>query len=306
MSTNLLAPNQCLVYIRNQFPFADANGYSYIARKLREYMIDGELWYDVLLITEADGDKLNIPTPVTISGNNILSNRVFHDINPRDIYHFATLPLSGDIQYAIQARGFVIKNKEIKPIEKTSRSALGSGIYGLYISNVNNIDKFKTDPKQYVSRINCPYAYPIQDKEHGDSVTVASLQTNRYLDSVIRALRDGEFISFEIASKFIKDNERSRLLTLWNMVFYRTNDYIESDKLDQILANYVVKYLTDNSITDSLNGSSLQELPINDIMLSLGYDGIIANDIYNNGWDRGCVSFQYSQAAVIQGENALY
>ncbi len=309
MSTNLLAPNQCLVYIRNKFPFADADGYTYIAQKIKDYIIDDELWYDVLLLTEANGDKLNISTPVTVSGNNVLSNRIFHDISPRNIYQFATLPLSGNIQYSIQARGFVIKNnssKEDNQIENTSRSALGSGIFGLYISNPQNIDKYKTNPNQQVFTISCPYAYPIQDKEHGDSITIASLQTNRYLDSIIRALKDGDFISYEIAHKFIKDNREDKLYTLWNIVFYRTNDFISRDKLDEILANYVVKYLTDRSLIDSLNGQPLQELPINDIMLSMGYDGIIAQDTYNNGWDRGCINYQYSQAAILQGETALY
>lgn len=316
---NFLAPGRYLVYIENQRPFADVEGYTHIARKVRDYIYNDKLWYDVILETDADGDRLLTPSPITISGDKVVSDRAFHDIQPRKMYHFAPLTnlpssteetsgipeLNVEGYGPIHARSFVIKSNLNSPLESTSRSALGSGIYGLYVEDINTLPSLRSDDNQAVYEIDATHAYPVQDKEHGESLTVASLNTNRYLDRIIYSLRD-EPVNLSSALTRIQTNSSPTLYTLWNIVLYRTQDFIAKDTLDAILARYVVKYLTQDSLVDTINGEPLQELPINSILHELGYDGIIASDPYNNGWDRGCVSYNYSRAGIIQGEFARY
>lgn len=321
---NFLEPSEYLIYMQNKQPFADVDGSTHIARKIRDYISDDKLWYNMLLETDADGDIILNPDPITVSGDRVVSDRPFNDIEHSEMYHFAPLVFSSGIEYPIQARGFVIKNNLIRPLESTSRSALGSGIYGRYIENPNIIPSLVIDPNQSVYLIECPNAYHIQDKEHGESLTIASLNTNRYMDRIIQTLRGLQESSINVenvenvesssdqtngyntALTLIRINENATLLRLWNIVFYRTENKVNKEWLDDILAKYAVKYLTDNTLVDSVNGDNLQELPINDIMLALGYDGIIASDPYNNGWNRGCVNYNYSLAGVIQGETARY
>lgn len=309
ITTDFLSPNECLVYILNLLPFSDVDGYVYIASIVREYTIENRIWYDLLLQTDSEG-RSSIPSPVTVTADAIVSNRSFRDVQPKQFYHFGTLLNSIAIEYPVVASRFVIKSKLTSPLESTSRSALGSGIYGRYIANPNNVSAYITNPEQTVYTIECPNAYPLQDKSHGDSVTVASLTTNRYLDNIIQALRD--VISSEeednliMARAIIQSNDSTNLVTLWNIVLYRTQNIITKDWLDELLARYAVKYLTTNSLVDSINGGSIQELPINDIITTLGYDGIIASDVYNNRWDRGCVCYNRSLATIIQGDDARY
>ena len=305
---NLLAPNQCLVYIEMRQPFADADGSTHIAQKVRDYIQDDILWYDLILNTDADGDiTLNNGTnAITVSGDKIVSDRAYHDISPRQLYHFAPLTLSSSVQYPITARGFVLKSNLIRPLEATSRSALGSGIYGLYVSDPSTISSLITDPNQLVYIVDCPKAYPLQDAEHGDSLTIASLNTNRYLDRILESLRGDESVDFESVRELIQRNENLNLTTLWNIVLYRTEDAITASNLGDVLARYVVDYLTRSDLIDSVNAEPIHELPINYILRSLGYDGIIASDMHNNGWNRGCVSYDYSAAEIIRGQLARY
>jgi len=303
---NFLAPNQCLVYVEDRRQFSDVDGYTYIAKTVRNYITDDKLWYDLLIETNTDGKKLQISKPITVSGEFILSDKAFHDISPRVMYHFTSKD--------IQARSFVIKSKLTKPLESTSRTALGSGVYGRYISDVNNLQLYITDPDQSVYTIDCSAAYPIQDKPHGESLTVASLNTNRFMDQFILALRsvitqhkqiDNSAV-LNMAQSLINSNDTTHLFVLWNIVFHRTQDYIDKQTLDQLLAVYAVRYLTEINLYDTVSGEPIQELPVNNILSHLGYDGVIASDTYNNKWNRGCVSYNYSQAIIIRGEDARY
>lgn len=313
-TSKFLIPGQCLVYVENRQPFADVDGSTQIARIVRSFVNDDKLWFDLMLETSADGDKLVDPNPVTVSEDRIISNRNMHDIEPKTFYHFASsytygsgsTTFSNGIEYPIKAGSFVIKKKLSNPLESTSCSALGSGIYGRYIANPDDIQKFLIEQNQSVYLIDCPNAYVLQDKEHGESLTLASLNTNRYMDRIIQSLRVDDVINFEIVQTRIHINESPNLLTLWNIAFSRTGDIIDQDWLETILARYAVNYLQNNHLVDSINEEVINELPINDIMKGLGYEGVIASDHYNNGWDRGCVSYNYDQAVIIQGENARY
>ena len=172
------------------------------------------------------------------------------------------------------------------------------------MSDESMIPHLLTDENQITYLIDCPNAYIIQDKEHGESITVASLNTNRYLDRIIPALQSDDSIK---PLDFIQMNTIHNLCTLWNIVLYRTNQHITQDRLELVLANYVIRYISSQpTLVDSINGNPIQELPINDIMRELGHDGIIGDDPYTNGWDRGCVSYNYDQAVIIQGSLARY
>jgi hypothetical protein len=318
---NFLDPNECLVYIRNtsglsdkinKSPIGDTNGITHIARIVRSYILNDTLWYDIVLVTDSEGyeipgarDATNNIRKLTVSGDRVLTNRSIKDIDPREMYHFTTIDISDGINYPITANNFVIKKNLESPLEHTSRSALGSGIYGRYIQDPSDIESFLLDSNQLVYKIDCPNAYIIQDEEHGESITTASLNTNRYLDDVIQSLRGNNITDINDALVFI-DNNSHNLVTLWNIVFYRTHEIITKDTLDYILASYAIRYLTDDYLVDSVNGEILQELPINDIMREFGYEGLLASDIYNNGWNRGCVSYNYSQASIIRGDTAKY
>lgn len=308
----LLDYDQCLVYIENTRPFGDVDGTTQIAKVIRtplETDSTGALfqWYELELVTDSEGDKLNIPQFLVVSEDNIVSNRSIRDVQPRQFYNFATLTSSlspeNEIQYPLSATSFVIKNNIDRPLELTSRSALGSGIYGMYLPDETMIPSLLTDQSQITYRIECPNPYIIQDKEHGESITVASLHTNRYLDRIIPALRADNSLD---TLSLLQMNSIQNLTTLWNIVFYRTEQYITQEWLEQVLANYIIRYISNHTLVDSINGDSIQELPINDIMRQLGYDGIIGDDPYTNGWGRGCVSYNYEQAVVVQGGVARY
>jgi hypothetical protein len=300
VNRSLLAPGECLVYVENIQPFADVNGTTQIAKILRSYVENDILWYDLKLITNTEGDRIKSQNVITVSADHIVSSRIFQDIEPKHLYHFVT----DQTEYPITARSFTIKKNINRPLETTSRSALGSGIYGRYIKDLSELNILSSN--QSVYRIDCPNGYVLQDREHGESLTVASLQTNRYVDKILQALRPHPDATLETALELIKANRHSNLSTLWNIALYRTNDNITQDWLEDVLAKYVIRYLSDNSLTDTLTGDSIQELPINIIMKELGYHGILATDSFNNGWDRGSISYNYNQATVLIGETARY
>ena len=199
----------------------------------------------------------------------------------------------------MKANSFVIKDNTDHALESTSRSALGSGIYGIYLRDESEIPSLRTESNQRVYRIDNRYSYLVQDKEHGESITTASLHTNKYIDK-----------AFETAqvdpSTYIEENPIINLVTLWNIVLYRTQEEITKNELERILINYMSRYLSDNALKDTINGNDIETLPINDIMNALGYDGLLADDPYNNGWGRGCVNYNYEQAVIFQGEKAFY
>ena len=303
---NFLAPGEYLIYVPNKHSFADAEGYTHIARKVRDYIQGDTVWYDFLLVTDGDGNRLSTPVAIIVPANRIVSDRPTHDIELREIYHFTS---SSDLDdSSITARSFVIKSNLTDPLISTSRSALGSGIYGLYSSNPSNVSTLRSDSNQEIYKIELSNPYLIQDKEHGESLTIASLNTNAYLDRMLEPLRN-EFVDdsfFDTVLTQIKLNNNPALFTLWNIVFYRTRDFLSQDVLDSLLAEYLVEYLISDNFVDTISGEPVYELPINLILRSLGYDGVIASDPYNNGWDRGCVSYDYDLAGIIEGEKARY
>lgn len=289
MSKGLLSSDECLVYIENNNHLPDVEGYTQIARIIKTFPKNGRTWFDLKLLTNSDGDYISRTNTITLSSEKILSDRTKKNIKVKQFYHLPDFD-------EVTASKFVIKDNPEKALESTSRSALGSGIYGYYIS----------DPSQIGYMINCSNAYIIQDKEHGESITIASLQTNRYMDRILQYLRGNKISDLENIKNFFLLNDIPNLITLWKIVFYRTGDNITRSQLRNILINYIFEYINDDSMSDTTNGESIQELPINHIMRALGYDGLIAIDPFNNGWDRGCISYNYEQASILKGDTALY
>ena len=76
---------------------------------------------------------------------------------------------------------------------------------------------------------------------------------------------------------------------------------ITKEQLSQLLAQYVYQYRKPSMIVDTNIKVEIAELPINSIMRFMGYHGLIAVDSYNNGWDRGCVSYDYNTVGQTLG-----
>lgn len=289
MQRQFLSPDQCLVYLESSKPFADVSA-THVAKVIRQHLDGDHVRFELRLLTDAFGDEVMSPNTITVTAEKVVSNLSYREISPKQMYQDSE---------KLTARGFVTKNRD-NALINTSRSGLGSGIYGYYRNAADSvIGSFVID---------CPNAYSVQDTAHGESITVASLHTNRYLDRVITAAKTLTDISSEKVAQIIRSNNVANLTTLWNIVLYRTLDTITQDTLEEILTNYVTGYLmnVENSY-DSLSLAPLYVLPINHIMQYLGYTGIIADDIFGNGWDRGCVCYDIPDADIqTVGDQARY
>lgn len=305
--TDLLNPGECLVYVQRRTPHSETSGVTHIARILSTFTEDNRLWYKLQLLTDTEGDRIPDAAPITITGDAVLSNRTYTDITPRRMYHFGTVAGgTSAVQYPVTASYFVNTRRIEDPLSATTNTGLGSGIYGLHIENVGNIDQLKTNPDQQVYEISCPQAYILQDKEHGESLTSASMQTIRYVERILQGIADDDEATYDDILTLIQINSVQNLVTLWNIVLYRTGQRITREQLESLLAQYALDYMKDTSLHDSITGDVILVQPINPIMWFLGHDGILARDSFNNRWDRGCVSYNYEQAAIIKSDRAPY
>lgn len=299
MARNVKSHQEVVVYVPNSERFADSKGTVHLARTLENYVSDDVIWYRVQLLTDSDGLYYAVPPVATLSSNNVLNNRHVMDITPKKFYQF-----SSGYQYPLTASGFVETTNIEKPLSATTRNGLGSGLYGIFV--VGEFQRYKSSPDQVVYQIWCDQAYPLQDGAHGDSITNASLQTNRYLERIMEIIRADNDSSYDGVYGLIQSNSISGLVMLWNLALFRTQNTISEQMLVEVLTEYVVQYFSAGTIFDSITSEELKEQPINSIMRALGYDGIIASDHENNGWDRGCVCYNYEEAHIIQGSTAPY
>lgn len=297
MAEYFLSKDECLVYIKNNEPIPDTDNTTYIAKIVKSYKQNGNPWYDVILVTDAVGNPIeNNNRIITISSDKIVINKPWHNIPFRKLYHF------GD---PLLAQSFVIKSTINNPLESTSRNALGSGIYGIYLNKSADLGSIIINPNRKVYEINCEDCYIVQDKGHGESITTASLTTNRYIDTALLSL--GNTINYNDALVYIKSNDISNIVILWNIVLYRSNENIVQSFLENILAKYLVIYLQSDELFDSKSNEAIIEMPINFIMFELGYSGLLTTDVHNDlNWDRGCVSYEYQRAVMILGGKASY
>ena len=281
--SNFLEPSQCLVYLETGGHVSEVAGYTYIARNIRMFYDKDRAWYEVRLETAADGKPTIARNTIFVSADHIVSERPYVAINPKSFYQY-----DND---GIKAANFVFKDDRTDPLTSTSRTALGSGIYGTVAINYGN------DQKPYLIQV--PRAYDVQDAEHGDAITMASLATNIYIDGILASLNNQQTSNLLDISNATINYEH--LVTLWNIVFYRTTQVITKEQLSQLLAQYIYQYRKPSTLVDTMIDVELAELPINSIMRFMGYHGLIATDTYNNGWDRGCVSYDYDTVGQILG-----
>lgn len=296
-----LNSNERLVYVKNTLPLSDVDGYTQLAKIIRK--IPGSRWYEMLLLTGERGNYLENPIPTNFHESSFVSDRSIYPIVPARFYYY--LPLDGEVA----AIGYAIKSKQ-NPLENTTNVGLGSGIYGRYIDESEDPRDYVSHKGQQIYTIESPEAYPLQDKEHGESLTMASLQTNLYMDTILEFVTSknwhSERVDLRSAIAIIKSESTQNLVTLWNMVFYRAGGAISKDWLDDVLAEYVVRYFSRDPLLDSNTKEEIIELPINDIMTGLGYRGIIASDVDNNINRRGCVSYKLPEDAKTLGSNSYY
>jgi hypothetical protein len=319
-SSASLPINLELVYLDNPDTPPDTSGITQVAFVHRSFVDPNKkTWYEVSLLTDSDGSRIGSNNKIFVGGDKIMSNKNIRKINNRKIYYMedeivATNFASANknindimyISYASNESNPNIANKNLMsktPLESTSRSAIGSGIYGKNFPNITYA-RALTLKNTLIHELDMTNAYDVQDKEHGESITIASLLTNRYLDKII---------SNSIYTKntdnigdIIKNDNIENLVILWNIVFYRTGEYISYEILEKILSNYLIRYFSQSTIKDKRNDEPLIALPINYIMMGMGYDGLLADDQFNNGWGRGCVSFNYDNSDSFTLGKAFY
>lgn len=261
----MLSDEECLVSIAGKYHFADTNTTTHIA-KIVGMTSQG---YHVILVTDSSGEVLvDNEIVINVSFGNVVSNKTFLEIKPKRFYQ---------IGEELTATGFATKGKTL---ESTSRVALGSGIQGIYVKDESLLKLLgKQELEHSIKFIECSNSYSVQDSDHDDSITLASVNTNRYLDRIIDHLQNYQN---EDIFEIVKINQSTNLLTLWNIALYRTSDSLTQDELDNILSEYLHQYLTSEELH--------QELPINSVMRYLGYSCLITT---NNRLLRKCVSYDY-------------
>lgn len=289
-----------LVYLNTSRSSPDTSGFTQLAQIHRTLTINKKNWYEVTLLTDTNGNKLNSNDKILVQ--NIISYRKYRTIKNRKLFHLndkitGTTFVNNDLTNKtlnISDNNNINNNKN--HLESASRTALGSGIYGINLVNISEARSLSIDNKM-IYEIDMLEAFDIQDKEHGESITIASLLTNRYLDKII--------LNKNIID-VIKNDNIENLVILWNIVFYRNKRYISYEKLENVLSNYLIQYFTNHELMDERDNVSLIALPINYIMKEMGYSGLLADDLYNNGWDRGCVSYLFDKSDKLIEGKAFY
>lgn len=250
---------------------------------------------EIKRLTDSNGNLTTDFDPEKIFTKQLVSDLPLKDIKPKTIYHFA----SPKVNYQMKASSFVTYGK---PLSSACSHGLGSGIYGLYLNEPRQIDAFSSSPEQIVYGIDLRNPLVIQDSYHLNSLISASNNTSRYVTQIINAARGME-ITYENILNLIRQRSLDNISLLWVIVFLRSTNIISDNKewLRNVLANYVLDYFNDDRIKDSFTGEVIHELPINYIMRSLSYDGIIGDDKEINSWRRGCVCYNYSTATILEG-----
>lgn len=302
---NFLQPDEGLVYIASARSFSETVGVTHIAKILSTFTEDQRSWTTVQLLTDNTGNVLEYQDVRTVTTNALVSNRAFKPFTPR-MYHFARTPSTSVGSYTISATNMVNVERRKQPLSSTSITGLGSGIYGLYLPPGVNIDNLRARADQEVYEITMKNPYFLQDKEHGASFSLAALHTQRYLERIINAVRaDPDFTRADVLA-LIELNPSHHILRLWNIVFYRTHQHLSLDNWHLILTDYVMNYLTGPYYVDTETQDSLQVQPTNYILTFFGHDGVLAQDVHNNHWNRGAVSYDLTIAERITSNQAAY
>lgn len=279
-----------LVYLETRDRVTNTDGNTQLARIVKSFKSSKGQLFEISLLSDPSGNIINSVERIIILKKNIMNNESIKKIKNRKLYYIGTEAI------ATNFANKELTNNNQNPLDSTSRSGLGSGIYG------TNFLPNEIAEGSLIYEINITNGYDIQDKAHGESITTASVITNRYLDKIIVMMREENNGSGNI----IEDDNIENLVVLWNIVFYRTKEYISYERLEKILSNYLVYYFSRSELIDHRDGVQLIDLPINYIMREMGYNGLLADDLYNNGWDRGCVSYDYSKMDLFTQGKAFY
>ncbi len=261
------------------------------------------------LLSGIDGKILDPPQQIIVTDSSLVSSRPLISIPYKSFYYFGTLEDTDHSEPKIKATNFVITKNTQDPLTTTSNNDLGSGIYGRYLES----DPYTyLRPGEFFKLVTLKNPLELQDQAHGESLTLASFQTNIYLDRVLNTVSfdadlDEALLKVGIRD-IIRDNSIEHLILLWNIVLERQKGKKRVDEvfLTNVFVDYLISYLQGNELTDTLYGWGLHELPINWILRKLGYDGLLASDAFNNTWNRGCVSYNYAEAEILEGGDRRY
>lgn len=260
----MLRRDECLVSLVDRHPFAETDTVTYVARVLKK----GPERWTVTLVTTASGEPSEDETVISVPASAVVSTRRIKKITPRKFYQMSE---------SLTASGFVDKEVGI-----SSRFGLGSGLQGVWIPDPELVRSFRATGNN-MFEIKCENPYVIQDLEHDDSVTVASLATNNYLNKVLGQVNSGE------TDFFLPETEP--LLTLWNIALLRTGDELTRKDLEGILGRYLITYLASQD--------RIQELPVNNIFRFLRYDSLLTT---STRLLRKCVHFEYGKTPRFVGD----
>ena len=280
-----LASHEKLIYINSNRTFSDTSGIVYIGQVLQKQ----DNFYTLKLIVDQLGNIIHDNIIITVSDENILSDRPVRSLHNKFFYH---------INPEVEFSECVIKTIHDNPLDGTSSSGFGSGIHGIYVTNKNQLENYMLSVYDKIYKIKCYNPYVIQDVEHGNSLTVASLQTSRYIDGILNYLR-----SYDEIEAYVDYNPFDNIVRLWNMTFLRSHsDFIDEGFLREIFIIYITNFFIPTEIFDTRTREPLTVQPINYIMVSLGYDGIMFD--HNIGWDKYCVSYDIDYAQLFSGSHA--
>lgn len=233
-------------------------------------------------------DSCGYPLPehrfITCPVSSLVSRLRLKTITPSRFYAY---PVRG-----LLATNFVDTNIVDHPLQSASRFALGSGIVGNYCSNWHLARALAVNSEPYT--VFCAQPFIVQDKAHCQSITNASIQTNAYLEHFLAELQFNEYSSSAIR----KDLHVGHLCQLWNIVFGRSKEahHVTEKALRKVFARYLLDYWSVQSFLDEDSNNVLRPLPINYLMEYLGYDSLLSNDSYSNGWERGSVHYNLAFA----------
>lgn len=268
-----------------------------------EGLIHGVLYHG------ANGDLFDEPRAVSFPLSSVVSERPLRQPPERTtIYHFSR-------DQTIQASEYARAGED--SLTSLTNHGLGSGIYGLHLPNAAAARSHQRNLNQHVYPIPCFNSFYLQDAEHGNSLTQASKYTDRYVDYIIEFIHTAEpemtwqeqeqktteapicdevgaagqlvdVIRHMSAAESQRPDDISSLeglQVLWNNVLARESRQImlPPQAVVLILGSYILLSLT--------NSGRLIPEPVTYLLVSLGFDSIIADDPYNNSFSRGCVRY---------------
>lgn len=264
---------EVLVYMQNRMEDLWIDGSTNKARLIKR----GTDESNVILITDSNGGILDDDRQVTLT---ILNERI---ITGRPVirgnYQFiVNVPDTGSGTKNIRGSNYVIKKFKDDTLSST-QLPLGSGIVGTYNKGIiKNINSYN---------ISCSNPYFVQDKEHYESIILASHRMNFYLDNLIHKKYMNQQKN---CGKLIQENGYINIYNLWEIVFLRTENQINQKKFRDVLIRYLCDYFKKEDSLQISTNNEMISLPINYVMNDMGYDALICLP-NKNPYNNICISY---------------